>query len=269
MICRRCLQRASASLTPPCASPRTITTTTTITTSSSFSRPFSISLPIRSTSSGSSSSTISALARQSAHHRPLLVLPLARPYSSSPAPTPPPEGAASSGPQEGGPTPPTGMFGTPLAEADARAAAAGAEPLSACLEGTVLTGLNYFKGRADPVALRDDEYPAWLWRCLDVKEGDDDADAVDGADEFSKSRKQRRLAKKKQRALEERLLASGDIEALAPKIPLQHQSVNLPANAEGTAAGAARAQQAREDLRRAMRRERKGKMKESNYLKSM
>ena len=85
----------------------------------------------------------------------------------------------------------------------------------------------------------------------------------------AKSKKQRNLAAKRQRALEARLLASGDLSALAPKIPLQQQSVNLPANEEGTVAGALAAAQAREDLRRAMHRERRAKIKEDNYLKSM
>jgi Mitochondrial ribosomal protein L37 len=42
-----------------------------------------------------------------------------------------------------------------------------------------LKGLNYLKGRDDPVALEDEEYPEWLWRCLDVKKkGSDEEGAV-------------------------------------------------------------------------------------------
>ncbi|RYP43528.1 hypothetical protein DL770_011611 [Monosporascus sp. CRB-9-2] len=176
-------------------------------------------------------------------------------HSSSPAPSPPSDGAAA--------VPP---LSTPLADsADAKPAAA----LSSCPEGTVLTGLNYFKNKTDPVAMADDAYPEWLWRCLDVQKRADEEDADDAGDEFSKSKKQRRLAAKRQRALEARLLAEGNLEALAPKIPLQQQSVNLPANEAGTAEGAVAAAAAREELRRAMRRERKAKIKESNYLKSM
>jgi hypothetical protein len=57
--------------------------------------------------------------------------------------------------------------------------------VSSCPEGTVLTGLNYMKGKTDPVALADDEYPEWLWQCLDVmkKEGGDSA-TDDAAAEF-------------------------------------------------------------------------------------
>ena len=62
--------------------------------------------------------------------------------------------------------------------------------MSSCPEGTVLVGLNYTKGKTDPVAMRDEDYPEWLWRCLDVmKKADSDADA-DAGDEFCKPRLQ-------------------------------------------------------------------------------
>lgn len=50
-------------------------------------------------------------------------------------------------------------------------------PISSCPAGTPLKGLNYIKGRDDPVALPEEEYPEWLWKCLEakVKEGDEDA----------------------------------------------------------------------------------------------
>jgi large subunit ribosomal protein L54 len=54
---------------------------------------------------------------------------------------------------------------------------------SICPEGTVLTGLNYIKGGQDPVALKDEEYPEWLWSCLDVMKKADAADDNLG-DEF-------------------------------------------------------------------------------------
>ncbi|KAI1376324.1 mitochondrial ribosomal protein L37-domain-containing protein [Hypoxylon crocopeplum] len=211
MICQRCLQRASATLSArvpriPLRSP-------------TFFRPFS-----------------STIARR----------------SSSPAPEPPS-------------TTEPPAFSTPLADVPTEEKPA----LSACPEGTILTGLNYFKNRTDPVALADDAYPAWLWDCLEVqKKADEEADDEAG-DEFSKSKKQRRLAAKRQRAVEAKLLAEGNLEALAPKIPLQHQSINLPSNEDGTTEGAIAAQQAREELRHAMRKERKARIKESNYLKSM
>jgi large subunit ribosomal protein L54 len=39
------------------------------------------------------------------------------------------------------------------------------------------------KGRDDPVALPEEEYPEWLWTCLDVKKKDGDADESVG-DQF-------------------------------------------------------------------------------------
>jgi hypothetical protein len=43
--------------------------------------------------------------------------------------------------------------------------------------------LNYIKGREDPVALKDDEYPEWLWSCLNVKKKVGLDEGV-GGDEF-------------------------------------------------------------------------------------
>jgi large subunit ribosomal protein L54 len=48
----------------------------------------------------------------------------------------------------------------------------------------VLTGLNYLKGKKDPVALPDEEYPDWLWKCLDVIKTANAEDGLDGGDEF-------------------------------------------------------------------------------------
>ncbi|AEO54108.1 hypothetical protein MYCTH_2296263 [Thermothelomyces thermophilus ATCC 42464] len=179
------------------------------------------------------------------------------------APTPnPPQQAATSGPAESSTPDLTPL--TPPPAADAKPA-----PISSCPEGTVLNGLNYFKGKSDPVALADDAYPAWLWKCLEVQKKTDATDTADAGDEFSKSKKQRRLALKRQRQQEARILASGDLEALVPKIPLQKQTVNLPAAEPGNVAQAIEAVDKREELRKAMRKERRAKIKESNYLKAM
>ena len=64
--------------------------------------------------------------------------------------------------------------------------AAAAAPRSICAEGTVLTGLNYLKDGQDPVAKKDEEYPEWLWECLDVMKKADDA-VEDVGDEFCTS----------------------------------------------------------------------------------
>ncbi|KAI1159119.1 mitochondrial ribosomal protein L37-domain-containing protein [Nemania serpens] len=216
MICRRCLQRASALRTRTSRAPPSI----------------GRSLPI--------------------HHKRPIPSTAARQYATAAATatttaTDPP-------------------LSTPLGDGQDAAAE---DRLSSCVEGTVLSGLNYFKNKQDPMALADTAYPEWLWRCLDVQKRADEGESDEAGDEFSKSKKQRRMAAKRQRVLEAKLLAEGNLEALAPKIPLHHQTINLPANEAGTVEGAVAAVEAREELRRAMRRERKAKIKESNYLKSM
>lgn len=85
----------------------------------------------------------------------------------------------------------------------------------------------------------------------------------------AKSKKQRRIAAKKQRVLEAKILASGDVEALAPKIPLQHQTINLPDGGDGSVSAVLETAARREQLKKAMRMERKAQIKEANYLKSM
>lgn len=47
-----------------------------------------------------------------------------------------------------------------------------------------MKGLNYFKGRDDPVALPEEEYPEWLWRCLDVKAKEGEGGDAGLGDEF-------------------------------------------------------------------------------------
>jgi large subunit ribosomal protein L54 len=59
-----------------------------------------------------------------------------------------------------------------------------AQSRSSCPEGTVLNGLNYTKGKTDPVALKDEDYPEWLWSCLDVMKKSSDGSDDAAADEF-------------------------------------------------------------------------------------
>ncbi|RWA05827.1 hypothetical protein EKO27_g9279 [Xylaria grammica] len=135
MICRRCLQRASALSTRTPTTPRVPSTTTW-------------SLPVRSRPISSTATRSSAAAAAEA------------------APIPP--------------------LSTPLADSEAGAAPA-AERLSSCPEGTVLTGLNYFKNKTDPIALADDAYPAWLWECLEVQKKADEGETDEAGDEFCAS----------------------------------------------------------------------------------
>lgn len=49
----------------------------------------------------------------------------------------------------------------------------------------MLSGLSYMKGKTDPVALADDAYPSWLWRCLEVvQKKDAAAEDAEAGDEF-------------------------------------------------------------------------------------
>lgn len=77
------------------------------------------------------------------------------------------------------------------------------------------------------------------------------------------------MAAKRQRKLEEKLIASGNAAMLEPKVPLQQQTIDLKSNEEGTVQGALGAVKERENLRKAMRSERRAKIKEANFLKSM
>ena len=92
-----------------------------------------------------------------------------------------------------GPVPPAEtpnpVFKAPLSDkgADAAESDEPSQALSACATGTVLAGLNYFKNQTDPVAMADNKYPAWLWRCLDVQKKAADEDADEGGDEFCAS----------------------------------------------------------------------------------
>jgi len=56
-------------------------------------------------------------------------------------------------------------------------------PVSITPAGTALTGINYIKGKPDPVALEESEYPEWLWHVLDGKPLEEGAENADG-DEF-------------------------------------------------------------------------------------
>ncbi|KAM0332247.1 hypothetical protein ACHAQA_002523 [Verticillium albo-atrum] len=194
-------------------------------------------------------------------------LPLARPFSFSASQRSSPAGAL--GTSEASPASSTAepavtpTLSTPV---DLRPAAAKSsrEP-SSCPAGTVLTGLNYFKGKTDPVARPDEEYPEWLWDCLVFKTQEVNGADADAADEFSKSAKLRRKAAKRKA----KLLAEGGIDALAPKVPLHQQSINLPGEEGGDVEHNLMAAGKREELRQALRSERKRKIKETNYLKSM
>ncbi|KAL1840641.1 hypothetical protein VTJ49DRAFT_249 [Mycothermus thermophilus] len=237
MICRTCLRRAAGLAARPIAghplarTSAALQSTTSSSPTTTPSRPFSTTLPSRNASPSPAAAAPATAAAETTSAPPNL----------------------------------TPLTGDPKEEQQQQQQT----PISSCPAGTVLNGLNYFKGQSDPVALPDEAYPEWLWRCLEVQKKTDSTAEADAGDEFSKSKKQRRLALKRQRAAEARMLATGDLEALVPKVPLQKQSVNLPAAEPGNVAQALEAHDKREELRRAMRKERRAKIKESNYLKAM
>jgi large subunit ribosomal protein L54 len=79
----------------------------------------------------------------------------------------------------------------------------------------------------------------------------------------AKSKKQRRVAAK---ALRKQQLMNP--EALAPKIPLHEQTIDLPSG-DGSLQGAIAAMEARDALTKSMRKNRRAKIKEANFLKAM
>ena len=79
----------------------------------------------------------------------------------------------------------------------------------------------------------------------------------------AKSKKQRRIAAK---ALRKQQMLNPEL--LQPKVPLYEQSIDLPAG-DGTLDGAKAADEARGELTKAMRKNRRAKIKEGNFLKAM
>ncbi|KAL2037152.1 hypothetical protein N7G274_010148 [Stereocaulon virgatum] len=136
----------------------------------------------------------------------------------------------------------------------------GASRRSSVAAGTPLQGLGYIKGQELPLAKEDEDYPEWLWGLLDSgKKGDDTVIAV--GDAYAKSKKQRRLAAKAARALKAR--SANEVA----QIPLEEQSIDLPAGMGPQET--MEAQEARKELTLAMRKARKKKIIESNYLRGM
>jgi large subunit ribosomal protein L54 len=81
--------------------------------------------------------------------------------------------------------------------------------------------------------------------------------------QLAKSKKQRQLAARA--ALK---AAKANQDQLGPKIPLEHQSIDLPAG-DGTTEGSIQAVEARHELTGALRKSRRKLIKETNFLKTM
>ena len=87
----------------------------------------------------------------------------------------------------------------------------------------------------------------------------------------AKSKKQRRIAAKAERKA---LKSNPNLAFAAPKIPLDQQSIDLPAatpSAQDTSESGAQkaAREAREGLTEVMRKSRRQRIKDTNFLKAM
>ncbi|KAK0322820.1 hypothetical protein LTR82_006277 [Friedmanniomyces endolithicus] len=182
------------------------------------------------------------------------------------ATTPPPEGLPAPRSASGAHSSSTATSPRPSKQSSqtpTKSKAAAKLPPSSVPAGTVLKGLNFMKNKQDPVAMEDHEYPDWLWNVLAEKENQAAGTGVSEGDLFAKSKKQRQKAAK---ALRKQQLL--DPDALAPKVPLYEQSVDLPAG-DGTLRGALEAGEARGELVRSMRGMRRRGIKEGNFLRGM
>jgi large subunit ribosomal protein L54 len=60
-------------------------------------------------------------------------------------------------------------------------------PVSSAPAGTPLAGLNYIKGKNDPEALPEEDYPPWLWQLLEKKAETKEGGPTIEGDEFCMS----------------------------------------------------------------------------------
>ncbi|PWW76914.1 hypothetical protein C7212DRAFT_319073 [Tuber magnatum] len=88
--------------------------------------------------------------------------------------------------------------------------------------GTILKNINFLKNRSDPIAKEDSEYPEWLWSMLDNKAGAG-GDSAAAGDAYSKSKKQRDLAKKQAEKVARKKASNRDV-----RVPPHQQSIDLP-----------------------------------------
>ncbi|PNS18540.1 54S ribosomal protein L37, mitochondrial [Sphaceloma murrayae] len=190
---------------------------------------------------------------------------------ASPRPAPP---GAPHSPSAATSTSAAQSFGTPHTRSEPKAKKDKTPkiPKSSIPAGMPLKGLNLLKGKTDPLAMEDKEYPPWLWTLL-VDSKREGAEVAQGeGDLYAKSAKQRRKAAKALRKKEMAMAASG--KSLAPAVPLEEQSIDLPA---GDSLGASpravevnlQASAVRQDVTKALRKKRRAKIKEMNFLKGM
>ncbi|GAM90951.1 hypothetical protein ANO11243_089980 [Dothideomycetidae sp. 11243] len=143
-------------------------------------------------------------------------------------------------------------------------------PKSSIPAGQRLKGLNLLKGKEDPVAMKDEEYPSWLWTLLvDRNKSSANAAADSEGDLYAKSAKQRRKAAKALRK-REAMMAGRSME---PPVPIEEQSVDLPYGKTGKGgdpvAARIEAGETRTEITRALRKKRRASIKETNFLKGV
>lgn len=83
------------------------------------------------------------------------------------------------------------LLGIPTIDFQIARCPASAVPESSCPPGTVLKNLSFVKDAADPVALEDDKYPAWVWTLAESAR----KAPKEGADEAANLRNQRKALK--------------------------------------------------------------------------
>jgi len=139
MICRNCLRAASKARIPTSQPQRFLTTSTRFNNATPISPNVATQTAPRQGDSTSSHTPPAATSTSAA-----------QPFSEPLTPAP-------SADQKGQATEAAKKKATPLVK-------------SSITAGTPLKGLNFEKNKTDPVALPDDEYPAWLWTILQRQE---------------------------------------------------------------------------------------------------
>ncbi|KAF3906601.1 hypothetical protein ABW20_dc0108786 [Dactylellina cionopaga] len=140
---------------------------------------------------------------------------------------------------------------------DPAATPAKPKPVSSTPAGTLMKGINYIKKLSDPVALPDEEYPAWLWTILEDRRpqlsSTPQMSAEDAADLYSKSKGRRKAAQKRIAAKE----AAGVVKLA---VPSDHRTDDMPYESYEES------QQAIAEAKKASRARRKAAIKEKNFL---
>ncbi|KAK6517825.1 hypothetical protein TWF506_005002 [Arthrobotrys conoides] len=123
--------------------------------------------------------------------------------------------------------------------------------------GTIMKGINFNKKLKDPIALPDEEYPAWLWTILEdrrpILSSAPQLSSEDAADLYSKSKGRRKLAQK--RIAAKQAAASGELVT-----PADYKTEDMPWETfEESQAAISMAKKASRERRRAG-------IKEKNFL---